>query len=119
MMLRTAIIEQWEERFGEDNPSYSLDKIEEIKRCKNTSNLLYHCMNIDMQGHHMIAEKIQMSHRDFACFLSSFRALDQGHIYTGGTDGFHYKENIILKNNKTIQDYIYPDETVVSYEWVE
>ena len=119
MMLRKAIIEQWEERFGENNPSYSLNKIQEAKRCKNTSILLYHCMNIDIHGHHIIAEKIQMSHRDFAFFLSSFRALDQGHIYAGGTDGFCYKENITFKNGKTTQDCIYPDETVVSYEWFE
>jgi hypothetical protein len=119
MTLRQAIIEQWEERFGINDPSFIYNKIEAIKMCTDTSQLLYHCMNIDIHGHHLIADKIQMSHRDFAFFLSSFRALDQGHIYTGGEDGFYYKETITIKKNETIQNCVYPDETIVTYVFTE
>ncbi|WP_415406920.1 hypothetical protein ACLHDG_14330 [Sulfurovum sp. CS9] len=117
-MLRQAIIEQWQERFTEDDPRYADRKIKKVEECNNLNELLYHCMNIDIDGHHLIADKIRMTHRDFAFFLSAFRAMDQGHIFEGGEDGFYYRENIAVKNGKKIYDYVYPDETVIRYESV-
>lgn len=114
-MLKQAIIEQWKERFDTNDPSYSSSKIKETKLCADTSQLLYHCMNIDLQGRHIIASKLKISHRDFAFFLSSFRALDQGHIFKGGKDGFCYKKKITIRNYETILDCIFPDEIVVTY----
>jgi len=117
-MLQQAITEQWQERFREKDPSYTQRKINKVEECNDIGELLYHCMNIDLDGHHLIADKIKMSHRDFAFFLSAFRAMDQGHIFEGGEDGFYYIENISVENGKKIYDYIYPDGTEVRYESV-
>lgn len=82
MNLIQAIIEQWDERFSYDQ-SYADGKIEKVNECETTSDLIYHCMNIDIDGRNIIAEKLQMTPRDFAFFLSQFRALDQNNFYSG------------------------------------
>lgn len=75
-MLRNAIIEQWKERFDEDE-SYVNKKLNDINNCQNINDLLYHCMNIDSNGHSIIAKKINMSATNFSLFISTFRMLDQ------------------------------------------
>jgi len=105
MDLRQAITEQWQERFP-DETRY----LEEVAECKNTPDLIYHMMNIDINGHAIIAEKLKMSHRDFAFFLSSYRALDQGSFYEG-EDGFAYKEKEFEEDGKSHIEYTFPDGT--------
>lgn len=117
-MLRQAIIEQWEERFGEDDPIYTQDKIKKVTECKSYGDLIYHCMSIDIDGHHVIAGKIGMSHRDLAFLLSAHRAMDQGHTYQG-INGFYYKEEVVENDDGIIYSYTYPDETVTRYKSVK
>lgn len=114
-MLKQAIIEQWQERFGETDPVYAENKINKVEECRNYDELIYHCMNIDIDGHHLISKKIGMSHRDFAFLLSAHRAMSQGCIYQG-ENGFYYKEEVVEDEGGTIYTYTYPDETVIQYK---
>ena len=68
-------------------------------------------MNIDIDGRNIIAEFRANIIRDFAFFLSQFRALDQNNFYSG-KNGFPYKEEEKIVDDITIVSTIYPDETV-------
>lgn len=74
MDLRTAIIEQWHERFEHDK-RYANNKIKKVNACKNTSDLLYHCMNIDAVGMQIISKKMNFPH--LQVFIYIFRKIDQ------------------------------------------
>jgi len=112
MNLIQAIIEQWNERFSHDK-SYADGKIKKVNECETTSDLIYLCMNIDVNGREIIANKLEMTPRDFAFFLSQFRALDQNNFYSG-TNGFTYEEKELEVDEKTIViSESYPDGTVV------
>jgi hypothetical protein len=114
-MLRKAIIEQWEERFKVEDPGYLSNQLEKLEQCSSYDDLIYHCMNIDMGGHAIIAKKIKMSHRDFAFLLSAHRAMSQGNIYEG-EGGFPYKKEKTIEEGKNIETYTYPDESTVKYQ---
>ena len=105
MDLRQAITEQWQERFPEEERY-----LKQVEECETTPQLIYHMMNIDMEGHAIIAEKLKMSHRDLAFFLSSYRALDQGSFYEG-ENGFAYKKEEFTKDGENYVKYTYPDGT--------
>ncbi len=75
MDLRTAIIEQWKERFSGAKQPYADDKVEEVNKCKNTSDLLYHCILIDTIGKRIISEK--MNYPNFSNFVDDFHRIDQ------------------------------------------
>ncbi len=111
MNLTQAITEQWNERFPQDQ-NYADSQIKKVQECEHINELFYHCMNVDIDGHSIIAQKLKMSQRDFAFLLSSFRALDQNHIYKGGTNGFPYKEERIENADTVTIKTTYPDETV-------
>jgi len=115
-MLRKAIIEQYKERFEENEPKYCQGKINRVAECQSYEELIYLCMNIDMTGHKIIANKIGMSHRDFAFLLSAHRALSQGNIYEG-KKGFPYKKEESTHEGKIIQTMTYPDESTAKYAY--
>lgn len=79
MDLRTAIIEQWCERFAHDT-GYAKEKIRKVKSCRTTSDLLYHCMNIDCNGLRLISEKL--NYLEFEKFLWDFQKIDQSIPFT-------------------------------------
>jgi len=114
-MLRKAIKEQWEERFKIKDPSYLAEQLKKLEECNSYDDLIYHCMNVDMGGHAIIATKIKMSHRDFTFILSAHRAMSQGHIYEG-SGGFPYKKENTIEDGKNIETYTYPDESTVKYQ---
>ena len=118
-MIKEAIIEQWRERFGVKKPLYSENKITEIEKCTTIDKILSHTMNIDLDGRNLIADKIQISHRDFAFFLSAYRALAQGYICEGGTTGFHYKLEVNITEDQAVvkTEYIstFADETTSTF----
>ena len=110
MKFKQAIKEQWIERFHHDE-CYLNKKLKELETLSDYEELIYYCMNIDTQGLQLIADKIYLSHRDFALVLSVHRAMSQGHIYEG-IDGFPYLETSSIEEDGETITYTYPDNTV-------
>jgi len=110
MKFKQAIKEQWIERFNNDE-SYLDKKLKELEALSNYQELIYYCMNIDTAGLQLIANKIKLSHRDFALVLSVHRAMSQGNIYEG-TNGFPYLKTTSINEKGETINYTYPDSTV-------
>ena len=110
-MFKQAIIEQWQERFGECDPEYAEVKIRNVKECKGITDLILHCLNIDFVGRAIIANKMKSTPQKFALFLAQWRSIWNDHNWESSGHEISY---LTEKFDEGFHEY-YSDGTVDTY----